>query len=240
MNTSEMNIGEIVANDYRTAGVFERYGIDFCCGGKVVLAAACKTKGIDLAALTKELDAVKSEAIERSRNYALWELPFLIDYIINIHHAYVKENAGQIAVYARKIAAVHGAHHPELIEIAAVFDKIAVDMTAHLREEETVLFPTVKRVYSNRKTGSAADAKDVENIKTLLKKLIHEHEEVGDAIHKIRRIARDYAIPDDVCNTFVITYRKLKEFEDDLHTHVHLENNILFPKAESLHMRTGW
>jgi len=240
MNTAEMTIGEIVARDYRTAGVFEKYGLDFCCGGKISLAAACNAKGIDVAAITRDLDAVKSEPVERSRDYASWELPFLIDYIINVHHAYVKENAAPIAAYARKIAAVHGAHHPELIKIAALFDKIAADMTAHLREEEEVLFPAVKRVHANKKVGAAADAKDVEIIKTLLKKLIHEHEEIGEAIHAIRRLAKGYAIPDDVCNTFVITYRKLKEFEDDLHTHVHLENNILFPKAELLHMRAEW
>ena len=126
MPLSEKTIGEIVADDYRTAKVFENHGIDFCCGGKVALAAACTEKGIDLATITGELDAVKSEPVERSQNYASWELPFLADYIINAHHTYLKENTGQIAAYAHKIADVHGAHHPEVIEIATIFDKIAV------------------------------------------------------------------------------------------------------------------
>jgi len=237
INASDKTIGEIVAADYRTAKVFEKYGVDFCCGGKIALAAACKGKGIDLAKITGELDTVTSQPVERSQDYASWELPFLVDYIINVHHAYIKENTGQIAAYAHKIVAVHGVHHPELIDIAGIFDKVAIDISAHLREEEGVFFPAVKRADANRKAGSAVEFKDIETIRTLLKKLIHEHEEIGDAIHRIRHLAKEYAIPDDVCNTFVLTYRKLKEFEDDLHTHVHLENNILFPKAEQCCLR---
>ena len=234
MNTSERTIGEIVAGDYRTAKVFESHKIDFCCGGNVALAEACKTKGIDLATITRELDAVKSEPVERSQNYASWELPFLADYIINAHHTYLKENTGQIAVYAHKIAAVHGAHHPEVIEIATIFDRIATDMEAHLREEEEVFFPAIKRAHATRKAGSAPAAKDIETIKISLRELSHEHEVIGDAIHTIRHLAKEYAIPGDVCNTFVVTYQKLKEFEDDLHKHVHLESNILFLKAAQL------
>ena len=234
MNTSERTIGEIVAGDYRTAKVFESHKIDFCCGGNVALAEACKTKGIDFATITRELDAAKSEPVERSQNYASWELPFLADYIINAHHTYLKENTGQIAAYAHKIAAVHGAHHPEVIEIATIFDRIAADMAAHLREEEEVFFPAIKRAHATRKAGSAPAAKDIATIKTSLTKLGHEHEVIGDAVHTIRHLAKEYAIPGDVCNTFVVTYQKLKEFEDDLHKHVHLENNILFLKAAQL------
>ena len=234
MNTSERTIGEIVAADYRTAQVFENHGIDFCCGGNVALAATCTEKGLDLAAITRELDAVKNGPVERSQNYAAWELPFLADYIINAHHTYLKENTGQIAAYARKIAGVHGAHHPEVIEIATIFDKIAVDMAAHLREEEEVCFPAIKRTYATRRAGSAAEANDIETIQTSLQKLSQEHEGIGDAVHTIRHLAKEYAIPGDVCNTFMVTYQKLKEFEDDLHKHVHLENNILFPKAAKL------
>lgn len=234
ISTSDKTIGEIVAGDYRTARVFEKHGIDFCCGGKVAFAATCKEKGIDIVTITGELDALKSEPVERGQDYASWELPFLADYIINVHHAYLKENTGQIAAYAQKIAVVHGTHHPELIEIAAVFDKVATDLTAHMMEEEEGFFPTAKRAYANIKSGLAVESKDIETIRTLLEKFVHEHEKIGDDIHTIRHLAKEYAIPDDVCNTFVLTYRKLEEFEDDLHKHVHLENNILFPKAEQL------
>lgn len=234
MNRSEGTIGEIVADDYRAAKVFESHKIDFCCGGNVALAEACKTKGIDLAAITRELEAMKSEPIERSQNYASWELPFLADYIINAHHTNLNENTGQIAAYARKIASVHGANHPEVVEIAAIFDTIAANMADHLREEEEVLFPAIKRAHATRKAGSAPAAEDIETVRTSLRKLNHEHEVIGEAIHTIRHLSKDYAIPGDACNTFVITYQKLKEFEDDIHKHAHLENNILFLKAAQL------
>jgi regulator of cell morphogenesis and NO signaling len=227
-------IGDLVAKDYRTAGVFEKYGIDFCCGGKVALAAACREKGIDLAELVREIGQVAEEPVDRSQNYGAWELPFLADYIVNTHHAYLKENTGNIAAYTRKIAEVHGAHHPEVIEIAAIFDTIAADLELHLREEEEVLFPAIRKIAALAKAGGAQDAAELQTLRANLTSLYHEHDEIGAAIHAIRHLARDYAIPGDVCNTFMVTYRKLKEFEDDLHKHVHLENNILFLKAGQL------
>ena len=234
VNTSDKTIGEIVAADFRTASVFEHHGIDFCCGGMVPIAAICTKNGLDLAAITDELEVVKNEPTDRSQNYSSWALPFLADYIVNTHHAYLKENDEQTAAYAQKIAVVHGSHHPEVIQIAAIFSKIAVDMVAHLKEEEEVFFPALKRVDAARTSGHTPDACDRETIRLSLLTLHREHEEIGDAIHTIRDLSKGYTIPDDVCNTFTVTYRKLKEFEDDLHKHVHLENNILFPKAVEL------
>ncbi len=230
----EKTIGDIVAADFRTAKVFENHGIDFCCGGKVALAATCTEKGLDLATITSELEDVQSEPAERSQNYSSWALSFLAEYIVNTHHAYLKENDEQIAAYAQKIAAVHGAHHPEVIQISAIFDKIATDMAAHLKEEEEVFIPALKRVDAARISGNTPDETDLETIRVSLGTFHREHEEIGDAVHTIRHLSKDYAIPDDVCNTFMVTYQKLKEFEDDLHKHVHLENNILFPKAALL------
>ena len=231
MKESNRTIGEIVAEDYRTAKVFEAHGIDFCCGGNVALRVTCKEKEIDIALLTEELEALKSEPVERSQNFSAWELSFLADYIVNVHHGYITENIEKINTYTRKIADVHGANHPEVIEIASIFSKIAIDLIVHLKEEEEHFFPALKRVDSHKKTGTTPATKDVATIKLSLKKLTEEHEKIGDAIHKIRHLAGGYTMPDNVCNTFVVTYQNLKEFEDDLHKHVHLENNILFPKA---------
>jgi regulator of cell morphogenesis and NO signaling len=139
-----------------------------------------------------------------------------------------------IGSYAHKIVDVHGSNHPELTKIGTIFDKITSDMEGHLREEEEILFPAIKRVEAATKSGSTPQDTDCEVIKASLEKLCHEHEEIGDAVHEIRHLANDYVIPEDACNTFTITYRRLKEFEDDLHRHVHLENNILFLKAEQL------
>ncbi len=232
--TSATTVGAIVAEDFRTAEIFAAHGIDFCCGGKIPLAEICREKGLDLATLQQEIAVAKSAPVDRSHNYSAWALPFLADYIVNTHHAYLNENTAQIAAYAHKIAGVHGAHHPEVLEIASIFDKIATDMADHLREEEEVLFPAIKRIDAARIAGKPPAALDVEAIKASLVKLDHEHQEIGDAVHRIRHLANGYALPGDVCNTFAVTYQKLQEFEDDLHKHVHLENNILFPKAAQI------
>jgi len=232
--TSETTVGAVVADDFRTAGVFEKHGIDFCCGGRISLAEICREKGLDPATLLQEIAELKNTPIDRSHNYSAWALPFLADYIINTHHVYLNENTAQIAAYTSKIAEVHGGHHPEVIEIAAIFARIATDMTAHLREEEEVFFPAIKRIDAARRAGNTPEAADLETIRTSLLRLDQEHQEIGDAVHAIRHLAKVYAIPEDVCNTFVVTYQKLREFEDDLHKHVHLENNILFPKAAEL------
>jgi len=231
--SSDINrsVGEIVADDYRTAKVFEKYGVDYCCGGKTTLSDICLEQGIDRAEIVQEIEAVKNTPIERSQNYAAWTNSFLADYIINTHHTYLKENLDQIAAYTTKIAQVHGEKHPEVREIAALFAKIVTDLSAHLREEEEVCFPAIKRVEEAKKLGKSPSVEDIETIARTLEKFDVEHNEVGEAAHKIRRLANDYALPDDACNTFMITYQKLKEFEEDLHKHVHLENNVLFPKV---------
>jgi regulator of cell morphogenesis and NO signaling len=231
MNKANKTIGEIVAEDYRTAKVFESHGIDFCCGGNIALRIICQEKEIDVALLIKELEAVKDEPVERNQDFSAWELSFLADYIVNVHHGYLKENMDKIDGYTSKIAEVHGSNHPEAVEIASIFSKIVANLKAHLREEEEEFFPALKRVETNKKTETKPTAEDVETIKESLKNLGKEHEEIGDAVHQIRRLSGGYTIPPDVCNTFALAYRKLEEFEDDLHKHVHLENNILFPKT---------
>lgn len=231
---TETTIGDIVAADYRAAKIFEKHEIDFCCGGKIPIGEACKNEGIELEMLMNELDSLQAEPVDRSQNYSAWSLSFLADYIINTHHEYLKQNDDQIVAYAQKIASVHGARHPEVIQIAAIFEKIATDLVAHLKEEEEVFFPAIKRAEAASKNGNQPDTKDRETIKNSLVRLHREHEEVGDAIHEIRRLANGFSLPDDVCNTFMLTYRKLEEFEEDLHKHVHLENNILFLKAATL------
>jgi regulator of cell morphogenesis and NO signaling len=227
-------IGEIVTADYRTAQVFEDRGIDFCCGGKIPLATISAQKGIDLAQIIGELEAAHKKPGERTENYDSWSLSFLADYIVNTHHVYLKENDDQIAAYARKTAAVHGSKHPEVVQISNIFERIVADMAVHLKEEEDVFFPAVKRAEAARKGGNQPEAEDTQTIRATLINLHREHEEIGDAIHSIRHLANEYTVPSDACNTFMVTYQKLKEFEDDLHKHVHLENNILFPKAAEL------
>ena len=224
-------VGEIVAADYRTAAVFEKHGIDFCCGGSVTLAAACAEKAIDPAALARELEAATSVPARRDQDYANWTLTRLIDHITAIHHAYVKANTAQNAAYVDKIAAVHGDAHPELAQVAAVFDEMAAELMAHLKREEEVVFPAIKRAEAAGRAGAPAEGEDAKTIAHDLAALVREHDEVGAALHEIRDLAMGYGLPSDACATYVLTYQRLQAFEADLHKHVHLENNILFPRA---------
>lgn len=230
----EKTVGEIVAEDYRLAKVFERNGIDFCCGGNIKLSVACSERGISVAEIAAQIDEIKRTPADRSQNYNAWDLSFLADFIVNTHHAYLNENLVQIAADAHRINSVHGANHPELATISSIFDKVVVDMVAHLREEEQVLFPAVKRLESNTRSGALIEESDRSLIRDSIEKLSLEHDEVGDSVHEIRRLSREYSLPADACNTYAVTYKKLQEFEDDLHKHVHLENNILFPKVMAL------
>ncbi|MBJ6800645.1 iron-sulfur cluster repair di-iron protein [Geomonas propionica] len=232
--TNVETVGSVVARDYRAAEVFEKYGIDFCCGGNMPLAQACREKGIDLAVLMRDLEETAARPLERSQNYDAWELPFLADYIVNAHHGYLKESIPTITAYANKIAQVHGPNHPEVAQIAQIFEKVAADLMQHLKSEEEQLFPAIRRLTEMRKEGGAPNPDEIKKLKAVLSELGHEHDEVGAAVHEIRRLSKNYAVPADACNTFTVTYQKLEEFEDDLHKHVHLENNILFPKAGKL------
>lgn len=227
-------IGAFVAEDYRAAKVFERHGIDFCCGGEISLVEACREKKVDPEILLQEIEDTKREGGDRHENYGAWSLSFLADYIVQTHHAWLNENLDQIAAYARKIAQVHGNNHSEVIEISTIFDMIATDMVKHLQEEEEVLFPAIKRLEMARTERKSLSSEDCALLQDALQNLYRDHQNIGDATHKIRHLAGDFALPEDACNTFAVTYHKLKEFEGDFHKHVHLENNILFPKAERL------
>ncbi len=230
----QRTVGEIVAADFRTARIFDKYGIDYCCGGKIAFQDVCLEKGIDPAELSREIEAVKKTPLEKSQNFSAWPSSFLADYIITTHHTYLRDNLDQIASYTRKIAEVHGEKHPEVREITAIFAGIVKDMYVHLKEEEDVCFPAIKRVEEAKKLGKSPSVEDIEIITRSLERFEAEHDEVGEAAHKISELSQNYSLPDDACNTFLITYQKLKEFEEDLHKHVHLENNVLFPKVSRL------
>jgi len=221
----DKTIGEIVAADYRAASVFKEAGIDFCCGGKKSIEETCAEKGIDKSELISKLERLESTPNTTTHNFIEWELGFLCDYVVNTHHKYVLKSLPVLVAYTEKIASVHGDRHPELREVTRLFSHINEELLQHLKNEEKILFPAIKEVL---KSGSP-EAK--ETIKSEISRLSGEHEFAGGVMDKINVITSGYLVPDDGCNTYQIAFRLLNEFEDDLHTHVHLENNILYPKA---------
>ena len=227
-------LGEIVAKDLRKAEVFKKYGLDFCCGGKKTVKEACAEKGLDVTKVEQELrTADKNVSTSRPLPYNDWNLDFLADYIVNTHHSYVKKTIPDIRSYAEKVAKVHGAHHPELLKINKLAQEVCDEMSEHMVKEETVLFPYVKHLVKTQ-NGSYEKFDSLDTVKEPIDIAVTEHELVGNNMDEIREISNNFALPEDACASYAYLFKTLDEFEDDLHTHIHLENNILFPKALKL------
>jgi regulator of cell morphogenesis and NO signaling len=230
----ESKIGEIVAENFRTAQVFEKYGIDFCCGGKKSVSEACGEKGINPDELTERLTKLAGNQNNIHNDYNAWELDFLIDYIINNHHSYVKRSLPVIAGHTEKVALKHGANHPEVIKISELFSNIKAELEAHMQKEELMLFPYIKNLVEAKRKSIEIPLPPFGTIENPIKVMETEHDSAGNAIGEINSLSSSYTLPEDACATFGVLYQELKDFEDDLHTHIHLENNILFPKAIAL------
>ncbi len=233
-NLAETTVGDIVASNYNAAGVLKEYGIDFCCGGGISLAKACKNKGADLDQVTYQIINLSDSNSGSHQNYIDWEPDFLIDYIINNHHSFVRRKVNEIPAYAAKVANVHGERHPENIEIYKQFTALANEMIEHLESEEVRVFPLINKIYTSVKNGEIPDAELVEQLRKELDLMEDEHEAAGDLMKTIRELSNGFTPPADACATYQILYQNLDGFESDLHRHVHLENNILFKKAEKL------
>ena len=230
----EETIGEMVTKDYRKAQIFKKLGIDFCCGGKKTLSEISRKKGISVEAIQAELETLNSTEDSGELNFDQWDLDFLTDYVINMHHRYCRESIPFISEMANKVARVHGAYHPELVQVAEVFARIAQDLSLHMVKEEKILFPFIKDLVFAKKTNSKLTEQAVGQESNPIRVMEMEHEQVGEDLSEIRELTANYTLPVDACNSYTILFKKLEEFENDLHKHVHLENNILFPKAIQL------
>jgi regulator of cell morphogenesis and NO signaling len=228
----ESKIGEIVAQDFRTAGVFEKYGVDFCCGGKKSINEACSDSGIDSDELINNLMQVNGS--RETNNFNSWEPDFLIDYIINNHHKYVLGALPVITAHTEKVSSKHGEKHPEVIKISGLFAGLKAELESHMQKEERMLFPYIKHLSEIVRLGQDASYPPFGSVENPIKVMETEHETAGKIIAEIYKLSSAYLIPEDACTSYTVLYKELKEFEDDLHVHIHLENNILFPKAVEL------
>lgn len=226
-------VASLVTENIKTAHVFKKYGIDFCCGGGISLKKAAEKANISYSDLENDLLNVDQNT-SRANNYNSWELDFLTDHIINVHHTYVEESIPMIIQYAAKVVKVHGQHYPELVEIQQLFSMVATELGGHMKKEELVLFPFIKKMVNAKRTEESLPQPHFGTVDNPIKMMEAEHEEAGEILRKIAVLTQNYNPPAGACNTFRAFYAKLEEFEQDLHQHVHLENNILFPKALSL------
>lgn len=224
-------IGELVAEDYRTASIFKSFGIDFCCNGNRNIADACIKKNIEVQEVISALQTAIAQQVTGNTDYNTWPLDLLADYIEKTHHRYVRSKIIEIMPFLNKVVRVHGENHPELKEVEQLFKDSAVDLSEHMLKEEKILFPFIRKMVTEGSGTSSFAFGTVQNPIAMMK---HEHENEGDRFRKIAALTNDYTPPADACNTYRVTFSLLKEFEENLHLHIHLENNILFPKAIEL------
>lgn len=224
-------LGQIAAKDLRKAQIFKKYGLDFCCGGKKTVKEACKEKGLDVTKIEQELQQADKMPASRPLPYNDWSLDFLSDYIVNTHHSYVQKNLPDIRAYAEKVMKVHGNRHPELLPIYQLVEEVNAELTAHMVKEEKVLFPFIKELVAASNSAQPLHAAHFGSVQNPINMMEMEHEMVGKNLAQIRELTNNYSLPEDACASYSLLYRMLDEFEEDLHLHVHLENNILFPKA---------
>ena len=227
-------IGEIVAHDFRTAAVFSKHGIDFCCKGQRSIAEVCEKNNLNPTSLSQELEDVMNNKGGESIDYKSWPLDLLADYVEKKHHRYVVEKTPTIIQFLEKLCKVHGAAHPELFEITELFKGSAEDLGAHMIKEETILFPFIRLMAEAKSQNRDIATPHFGTVENPVEMMKHEHEVEGDRFRKIVQLSNNYTPPADACNTYKVTFAMLDEFEKDLHTHIHIENNIMFPRAIAL------
>ena len=228
----ETAIGDVVAHDLRTAAVFSRFAIDFCCGGRRTVEDACIAAHLDPDRVVRDLRAVHEDPASAG-DLTAWPAARLIDRIVTRHHAYVRGQTPIIAGYLAKLRAKHGDRHVELARLAAIFADVSDELRRHIDKEERILFPAIAALADDYEHGTAPDAFG-RSIRQPIAVMEDEHQWAGAQLTLMRTLSHDYAVPPQGCATWKACYAALEDFEKDLQQHVHLENNVLFPLARRL------
>ena len=236
---TQKEIGQFVADDFRTAAIFSKYKIDFCCNGNRTVEEACDKKGIDSNLLMNEINQVLNSKTGETIDYKSWPLDLLAEYIEKKHHRYVEEKIPVLRQFLDKLCKVHGERHPELFKINELFTASAGELASHMKKEELILFPFVKRMVKAKLENEAILSPQFGTVENPIAMMMHEHDTEGKRFREIAELTNNYNPPIDACNTYKVTFAMLDEFEKDLHLHIHLENNILFPKAIKLEQQLG-
>lgn len=229
----DTRVGDIVKANYKTAQLFDKNKIDFCCGGGITLREACIKSGANMDELMPELEMMVTLNDPDSKYMDSLGLDELCDYIEKRHHTYVNDNIPFLKQKLQKLCDVHGGNHAELFEVEELFGIIAGNLTTHMQKEEIVVFPLIRKLVKLKK-GERDFEHTYEEVVKNIALLDDEHQAEGERFVKISEITSSYAVPADGCTTYRITYQTLSDFEQDLHRHIHLENNILFVKALQL------
>jgi regulator of cell morphogenesis and NO signaling len=233
---STQTLAQIVKNNYRTAAIFEKYHLDFCCKGKRTLESACAEQQLPIKEIVSELETIFTNQNNVHSDFDSMTLTGLCNYIMETHHSYVKKELPQIYFYLQKVASKHGERHPELHKIFELFARVKEEMESHMQKEELVLFPRIKELEKLISQQPASQKLNIAYLQSPITVMEQEHDFAGSTMEEIRHLTNNYTPPPDACTTYRLSFESLKAFEEDLHRHVHLENNILFPKSISTFM----
>lgn len=233
---NETLVGDLVSENYRLASYFTEQKIDFCCNGNRSLETVCSQKKLPLDGMLSEITTLL-ETKPNEPNYQLWDIGFLSDFIYQNHHSYVEQKITEIKPFLDKICKVHGSEHPELLEIKSLFEASAGELTAHMKKEELILFPYFKSLVVAEQNGTPPASRQFNSVESPIAKMHEDHNNEGERFREIEKLTNDYTPPSDACGTYRVTFSLLKEFQEDLHKHIHLENNILFKKAIALEQK---
>lgn len=228
---SSLSLAQIVNSNHQAASVFEKYHLDFCCKGKRSLEQACTEQQLPISEVTEELKNVFTKSNSVAIDFEKMDLTQLSDYIIQTHHAYVKNEMPQIYTYLHKVASKHGERHPELLKIFQTFSAVKEEMEGHMKKEELILFPRIKELQKLADNENANLQLNITYLQSPITAMEQEHDHAGGLLNDIRILSNNYTPPQDACTTYRLSFAALNAFELDLHQHVHLENNLLFPKA---------
>ncbi|WP_228414500.1 DUF542 domain-containing protein [Chryseobacterium sp. SNU WT5] len=227
----EETIGSIAAKDIRKAQMLKEKGINFSCNGDKTVKEASAEAGISEDDLRTALNSTSKTPVAPSFDYDKWELDFLVDYIVNTHHRYIKDNSENLNDLAIKVAEHHGDNHPELNRLSTVTYHFLQDLLDNTVKEERVLFPVIKEMVAKQRDAATVTTYKIGSLHEPINLLRKEHEIAMEDLAFFRKLTNNYALPEDACNSYRYLFEKLQEFENDLQMHIHLENNILFPKA---------
>lgn len=228
----EKTVRELAVENPAATRVFEKYGIDYCCGGGKSLREACREANIAPDKLLETLGAAGQPGSRNgNKDWSAEPLADLIDHIVDTHHAYTREEIERLEPLLAKVCSVHGQRHPELLHIEGVFGGLSQELTMHMMKEEQVLFPYIRRMEEAVLERRPIVPPMFGTVQNPVQMMMHEHDSAGQALRDMRELSAGYTAPPDACVSFQTLYRALDEFERDLHQHIHLENNILFPRA---------
>ncbi len=231
---NDMTLSEIVTKNFKTSKVFEKYELDFCCKGNKNFIEACNEKGVDSETVYEEILETEKTHADSDLKFNDWELDFLVDYIVSNHHNYIRESIPVISAHAEKVVNAHDKNPPELTKISEIFTALSRELSQHLMKEEQILFPYIKNLAKVKNDNSKFELPYFSTVANPIRMMEAEHVSAGTEMNEIRSLSKNYLIPQDACNTFQVFYKELKEFEEDLHKHIYLENGLLFPKSIEL------